>query len=49
MQRTNQLSGALNWYRCDSLTGYIYQLEQYQGRKEKRELSLGSSVVLDLC
>ena len=37
------------WYRCDSETGYVYQLEFYQGRKEKRELNLGSSVVLDLC
>ena len=27
------------WYRCDSETGYVYQLELYQGRKEKRELS----------
>ena len=36
------------WYRCDSETGYVYQLEMYQGRKEKRELNLGSSVVLDL-
>ena len=35
-------------YRCDSETGYIYQLELYQGRKERRELNLGSSVVLDL-
>ena len=37
------------WYRCDSETGYVYQLELYQGQKEKRELNLGSSVVLDLC
>ena len=22
------------WYRCDSETGYVYQLELYQGRKE---------------
>ena len=29
------------WYRCDSETGYVYQLEMYQGRKEKRELNLG--------
>ena len=36
------------WYRCDSETGYVYQLELYQGRKEKMELNLGSSVVLDL-
>ena len=27
----------------------MYQLELYQGRKEKRELNLGSNVVLDLC
>ena len=31
------------WYRCDS------ELELYEGAKEKRELNLGSSVVLDLC
>ena len=37
------------WYRCDSETGYVYQLELYQGRKEKRGLNLGSRVVLDLC
>ena len=36
-------------YRCDSETGYVYQLELCQGQKEKRELNLGSSVVLDLC
>ena len=36
-------------YRCDSETGYVYQLELYQGRKEKRELNLGLSVVLALC
>ena len=35
------------WYRCDSETGYVYQLELYQGRKENRELNLGSSVVID--
>ena len=36
------------WYRCDSETGYVYQLEFYQGRKEKRDLNLGLSMVLDL-
>ena len=36
------------WHRCDSETGYVYQLELYQGQKEKRELNLGSSMVLDL-
>ena len=36
------------WCRCDSETGYVYQLELYQGRKEKRELNLVSSLVLDL-
>ena len=35
--------------RCDSQTGYVYQLELYQGWKEKGELNLGSSVVLGLC
>ena len=37
------------WYRCDSEAGYVYQLELYQGRKEKKELNLGLSVVLDSC
>ena len=37
------------WYRCDSETSYVYPLELYQGQKEKGELNLGSSVVLDLC
>ena len=36
-------------YRSDSGTGYVYQLELYQGQKEKRELNLASSVVLDSC
>ena len=36
------------WCSCDSETGYVYQLESYQRRKEKRELNLGSSVVPDL-
>ena len=36
------------WYRYDSETGYVYQLELYKGRKEKREWNLGSSVVLNL-
>ena len=36
-------------YSCDSETGYVYQLELQQVRKENRELNLGSSVVLDLC
>ena len=37
------------WYRCDNGTGYVYQLELYQGQKEKRKSDLGSSVVPDLC
>ena len=36
-------------HRCDSGTGYVYQLELYQGWKEKRELNLALIVVLDLC
>ena len=36
------------WYRCDSEAGHVYQLEFYQGWKEKKELNLGSIVVLDL-
>ena len=42
-------SGFKYQYRCDSETGYIQQLEVYQGKKNERELDLGSSVVLDLC
>ena len=37
------------WYRCDSETDYVYQLELYQGQIEKRKSNLGSSVVLNLC
>ena len=37
------------WYRCYSETGYVYQLELHQKWKEKRELNLRSSVVVDLC
>ena len=37
------------WCKCDSETGYVYQLELYEGQREKRELNLGSSVALDLC
>ena len=36
------------WYRCDNETGYVCKLDLYQGRKEKRELNLCLSVVLDL-
>ena len=41
--------GFKHWYRCDSETDDVYQLELYQGWKERRKLNLGSSVVLDLC
>ena len=41
--------GLKYWYRCDSETGYVYQLELYRERREKRELNLGSVVVWDLC
>ena len=41
--------GLKYWYRCDCETGYVYQLELCQGQKEKRELNLGLSVVLDSC
>ena len=41
--------GLKYWYRCDSETGYVYQLELYRERREKRELNLGSVVVRDLC
>ena len=37
------------WYRCDSSSGYVYQLELYQGRKATTELNLGKSVVLEFC
>ena len=35
------------WYRYDSETGYVCQLEFYQGQIEKRKLNLGLIVVLD--
>ena len=31
--------GLKYWHRCGSDTGYLYQLELYQVRKEKRELN----------
>ena len=37
------------WYRCDSETGSVYQLELYQGQKQKGELNLCPLVVLTLC
>ena len=37
------------WYSCDSEIGYVCQLEFYQQQKEKRELNLGSRMVLDVC
>ena len=28
------------WYRCDSETGYLYQLELYQGQNQDTEINL---------
>ena len=36
------------WCRCSSLTGYLYEFNLYLGKKEKTELGLGESVVLNL-
>ena len=36
------------WFRCDSKTGYLYELDMYLGRKESTEYSLGESIVLNL-
>ena len=36
------------WCRCISITGYLYEFNLYLGKKEKTELGLGESVVLNL-
>ena len=36
------------WFRCRSKTGYLYEFDLYLAKKEKRELGLGETVVLDL-
>ena len=36
------------WFRCCSTTGYLYQLDIYQGKKANLDLGLGESVVLQL-
>ena len=36
------------WFRCDSKTGYLYDMNMYLGRKESTEYNLGESVVLNL-
>ena len=36
------------WFRCDSKTGYLHELNMYLGRKESTEYNLGESVVLNL-
>ena len=36
------------WYRCDSETGQVFQLELHKEQNQKRELNLGSSMALDL-
>ena len=36
------------WCRCSSTTGYLYEFNLYLGKKEKTELGLGESVVLNL-
>ena len=36
------------WCRCCSKTGYLYEFDIYLGKKEKKEVRLGETVVLDL-
>ena len=36
------------WCQCSSTTGYIYEPDLYLGKKDKTELGLGESVVLNL-
>ena len=36
------------WCRCCSKTGYLYVFDLYFSKKEKTELGLGETVVLDL-
>ena len=36
------------WFRCDSKTGYLYELDMYLGRKESIEYNLGESVLFNL-
>ena len=36
------------WCRCCSKTGYLYEFDLYLGKKEKTELGLVETVVLDL-
>ena len=36
------------WCRCCSKTGYLYEFDLYLGKKEKAELRLGETVVLNL-
>ena len=36
------------WCRYCSKTGYLYEFDLYLGKKEKTELGLGETVVLDL-
>ena len=36
------------WCRCCNKTGYLYESDLYLGKKEKTELGLRETVVLDL-
>ena len=36
------------WCRCWSKAGYLYEFDLYLGKKKKKELELGETVVLDL-
>ena len=36
------------WFRCASKTGYLYRLDLYLGKKEKREENHGPSVALKM-
>lgn len=36
------------WCRCDAQTGYLHQFDIYVGKKERKEVGIGESVVLNL-
>ena len=36
------------WCQCCSKTGYLYEFDLFLGKKEKADLGLGETVVLDL-
>ena len=36
------------WCRCDAETGYLFQTDIYTGKREKRQVGIGESVVLQM-